>query len=449
MRTQVCVTPPVFGLQPRVSNALPFKLALRIAILVLASCSGLYAQSCDQNPDFTCSDGNPVCTNCSWSCPSGGTECTLPPSQYVCEGDPGGYVECGGGGWYCVPGPSPIIVDTTGEGFQLTSAQDGVVFDIFADGHPIQMAWTAAGSGNAFLALDRNHNGTIDSGAELFGNITQQPPSAEPNGFLALAEFDKPENGGNGDGIIDHRDAIFPHLLLWIDENHDGISQPSELHTLPEMGVYSLALKYSESRRTDKFGNQFRYKAAVNPDPEDGESQDGRWAFDVFLMVDRQGNAFLSLLQDRITPGPNQSQCGAQVPTASRITQTLSSHSVNSSNFSKCSSGQAGWYSEVQKIVTDQNGADIVLYLQDLVEKITIGTPNQLNITGVQTGTAVTDSNGEFDDTFFVCSSRCPGSGQTDASQTISDTLPDGSGPYNLSPNSLVYKCSGITVNGQ
>jgi hypothetical protein len=138
-----------------------------------------------------------------------------------------------------------------------------------------------------------------------------------------------------------------------------------------------------------------------------------------------------------------------QVPTASRITQTISSHSINSSNFSKCAKGQVGWYREVHKIVTDQDGVDIVLYLQNLDEKITVGTPNQFNVTGVQTGMALTDGNGEFADEFFVCSSRCPGSGQTDASQTISDILPDDSGPYNLSPNSLVYTCSNITVNGQ
>lgn len=181
------------------------------------------------------------------------------------------------------PDCSPIIVDTRGEGFHLTSAKDGVLFDIKGDGHPIRIAWTAAGSGNGFLALDRNHNGTIDNGTELFGNFTQQQKSPTPNGFLALAEFDKPENGGNGDGIIDEHDAVFSHLVIWIDENHDGISQPSELHTLTELGIYSLSLQYKESRRVDEFGNLFRYRAKVNPGPNDGVSDAGRWAVDVFL----------------------------------------------------------------------------------------------------------------------------------------------------------------------
>ena len=203
---------------------------------------------------------------------TGTVECQLCYSWNGCECV---FTGCGGN--------SPIIIDTAGNGFHLTSAEAGVVFDIQGNGHPLHIAWTDATSGNAFLALDRNGNGKIDNGKELFGNVTQQPPSGDPNGYLALAVFDKPEYGGNGDGIIDQRDAVFAHLLLWIDENHDGISQPEELHSLPELGVYSLALKYVDSPRTDQFGNQFRYKSAINPDPNDGESTDGRWDYDVFF----------------------------------------------------------------------------------------------------------------------------------------------------------------------
>lgn len=163
------------------------------------------------------------------------------------------------------------------------------MFDIKADGHPIKISWTAASFSNAFLALDRNHNGRIDDGKELFGNVTVQPPCPDGgtscrNGYRALAEFDKPEDGGNGDGIIDARDAVYSHLLLWIDENHDGISQPDELHTLPELGVYSISLKYREEPLADKYGNHFRYRGILNPDSTDGESEDGRYTYDVFFV---------------------------------------------------------------------------------------------------------------------------------------------------------------------
>src|SRR5215213_3801005 len=194
-----------------------------------------------------------------------------------------------GGAWsfewcVCIPNVSPIVVDVAGNGFALTKAADGVSFNLNNVGGSEKIAWTRADSDDAWLALDRSGNGTIDNGTELFGDVTPQPDTAadeKKNGFRALAVYDQPAHGGNGDGVIDSRDAVFASLRLWQDSNHNGLSEAAELHTLPSLNVASIDVQYKISKKTDEFGNEFRYRAKVR----DSKGFDlGRWAWDVFLV---------------------------------------------------------------------------------------------------------------------------------------------------------------------
>jgi hypothetical protein len=189
---------------------------------------------------------------------------------------------CTGG---CAEGGScsPILIDTAGNGFELTGAANGPLFDLTGFGgisgfEPVRrIGWSNANTDDGWLVLDRNGNGVIDNGMELFGTATPQT-GVERNGFLALAEYDLPAKGGNRDGVINSRDAVFSSLRIWIDSNQNGVSEASELVTLGSLDISELEFDYKESKKTDEHGNQFRYRAKV----KGAHGQLGRWAWDVY-----------------------------------------------------------------------------------------------------------------------------------------------------------------------
>ena len=102
-----------------------------------------------------------------------------------------------------------------------------------------------------WLALDRNHNGRIDDGGELFGSATSLSVGGfAPNGFAALAELDK-----NGDGRITADDPGFSSLVVWSDLNQDRASQPNELQSLFDLGIVSIGLGFKNTTHCDERGN--------------------------------------------------------------------------------------------------------------------------------------------------------------------------------------------------
>jgi hypothetical protein len=178
----------------------------------------------------------------------------------------------------------PILIDLSGDGFSMTDARNGVNFDYFGTGTPVRVSWTQAGAQNGWLALDLNHDGKIGNGQQLFGNATAvRGKTGQRLGFKALALYDTPKYGGNGDGVIDAKDAIYSKLLIWVDKNHNGVTDPGETMTLQKTGIKSISVDYQDAQKTDAYGNQFRHRAQVVwTDPNENKRQ--HWAYDVILV---------------------------------------------------------------------------------------------------------------------------------------------------------------------
>ena len=151
---------------------------------------------------------------------------------------------------------SPIVLDLTGAGISLTAPEDGVQFDLNADGNPVYTGWIK-GSNNAFLVRDVNRTGKIEDGSELFGSATNlKSGKRAANGFEALKDLDE-----NHDRVLNALDPAWRDLRLWFDRNQDGVSQSSELERLKSYSIESINLNYVELLEMDEYGNQTRERS--------------------------------------------------------------------------------------------------------------------------------------------------------------------------------------------
>jgi hypothetical protein len=175
---------------------------------------------------------------------------------------------------------SPIVINFESGEYRLTGRNSPVLFDMPGNGHPQLMGWTAAGADEAFLWLDRNHNGKVTSGAELFGNFTPLKSGRMAiNGFEALAEFD-----ANRDGIIDEHDPIWSRLMLWRDLNHNALSESSEISPLDASDVTAIDLDDHWTGRHDQWGNAFRYKSLISIRNRSGHAVRRQPVYDIFFV---------------------------------------------------------------------------------------------------------------------------------------------------------------------
>ncbi len=143
----------------------------------------------------------------------------------------------------------PLILDLDGDGVETTNVKAGAYFDHDNNGFAEQTGW--ASSDDGLLVMDRNSNGTIDTGTELFGDQTiLQNGQRATDGFQALVELDS-----NADGVIDTNDTAFSSLRIWQDIDGDGYSASDELFTLQEMGIQSINVAHTDTNILDPQGN--------------------------------------------------------------------------------------------------------------------------------------------------------------------------------------------------
>jgi hypothetical protein len=167
---------------------------------------------------------------------------------------------------------SPILIDLGRDGFYFGGPENPVLFDLLGIGMGLNIHWVKPNENDAFLVRDVNFNGIVDDGSELFGNGTPLFLSGRrhaPNGFVALAQFDEAELGGDGDGFISNGDELWRDLYLWLDSNADGVSSLHEMFPIEKSGLVRLEIIPRMKDSYDASENWLRYWARAYHDRGD------------------------------------------------------------------------------------------------------------------------------------------------------------------------------------
>lgn len=174
--------------------------------------------------------------------------------------------------------------------FPLTTREDGVLFDLDGDGKLEQVAWTQANAAIAFLAIDKNENGTIDNGSELVGNRVLEGAA---NAIHALSKMPQSHDDTvqGGPAWINDADPVYKKLLLWQDANHNGVSDANELRPVSDV-LTRIGLGYFRFNLPDEHGNVFVFqgwmelRTAPGPNRANGreeQQQRARRIYEVLL----------------------------------------------------------------------------------------------------------------------------------------------------------------------
>ena len=145
----------------------------------------------------------------------------------------------------------PLVFDLDGDGITTVSLEESnAFFDLDNNGFAEKTSWVGAREG--LLAYDKNGDGIINGGNELFGyrTLMKDGKTLASSGFMALAEYDN-----NKDGKIDSNDIIYALLRIWQDSDGDGIASAGELKQLVDLGIVSIGLSYNNTGVTDGANN--------------------------------------------------------------------------------------------------------------------------------------------------------------------------------------------------